>query len=251
MPGQSYRPLCGLFLLLVVSLPTLSRAESNPSDTTTSLDTIVNRLRAAADQSRARWSPYRLLREYRMFHEQNTAPMAEVKAEVTFDPGGRNSYQILESRGSDRGSHIVSKLLDGETTAWSKCGQPKQSSSISRENYDFSFLGVETLDGHKTYVIGLHPRRKETGLVEGKAWVDQETYLVRKIVGEEAKSPSWWIRNVALVLTFGPVGGMWMQTSSSATADIRVVGKYTMIGNAVGLETAEMARSSAAVRSSQ
>jgi len=38
------------------------------------------------------------------------------------------------------------------------------------------------------------------------------------------------------------IGGMWLQTTSQAVADIRVVGKYTMIGRALGVKTAEMAR---------
>ena len=177
-----------------------------------------------------------------MFHEQNTTPMAEVKAELVYDPNGNNGYQILESKGNDRGSKIVSKLLDGEANGWSKCSHPHPPTAISRDNYNFTFLGTEFLDGHQTYVLGLRPLRKDSGLIEGKAWIDAESYLVRKIVGQEAKSPSWWVRDVDLTLTFGPIGGMWLQTTSEAVADIRIVGKYTMVGRALGVETAEIAR---------
>jgi hypothetical protein len=179
-----------------------------------------------------------------MFRDRNTTPMAEVKAELVYDPNGKSGYQILESKGSDRGSSIVSKLLDGEANSWSKCSHPHAPNVISRDNYNFSFLGTELLDGHQTYVLGLHPLRKDSGLIDGKAWIDSENYLVRKIVGQEAKSPSWWVRNVNLTLTFGPIGGMWLQTSSQAIADIRIVGRYTMVGRALEVKTAEMARAS-------
>jgi hypothetical protein len=179
-----------------------------------------------------------------MFHERNTTPMAEVKAELVYDPNGNSGYQILESNGSDRGSKIVSKLLDSEANGWSKCSHPHPPTAISRDNYDFSFLGTELLDGHRTYVLGLHPRRKDSGLIDGKAWIDADTYLVRKIVGQEAKSPSWWVHDVNLILTFGPIGGMWLQTTSQAVADIRIVGRYTMVGRALGVKPAEMARAS-------
>jgi len=177
-----------------------------------------------------------------MFSDRNSAPMAEVKAALVYDPSGNNGYQILESKGSERGSKIVSRLLDGEANGWSKCNHPHPPTAISRDNYDFTFLGTDALDGHRTYVLGLHPRRKDTGLIDGKVWVDADTYLVRKIAGHEAKAPSWWVRDVNLTLTFGQIGGMWLQTASQAIADIRIVGKYTLVSRAVEVKSADMAR---------
>lgn len=246
MSGQLYRTISAAFIFVLgAALTGVGSAQSKPiSVGTPSLDAIVAHLREAADQNRMRWSSYRLLRQYQMFRERNTTPMAEVKAELVYDPHGNNGYQILESKGSDRGSKVVSKLLDSEANGWSKCSHPHPPTAISRDNYDFTFLGTEFLDGHETYVLGLHPLRKDSGLIDGKAWVDAQTYLIHKIVGQEAKSPSWWVRDVDLTLTFGSIGGMWLQTTSQAVADIRVVGKYTMIGRALGVKTAEMARAS-------
>jgi len=243
LPGQYCCRLLSFLVLIAIALPHLSSAQAVPAKTAPSLDSIIAHLREAADQNRMRWSSYRLVREYQMFHERNTAPMAQVKAELDYDPNGNSGYQILESKGNDRGSKIVSKLLDGEANGWSKCNRPHPPYAISRDNYDFSFLGTESLDGHQTYVIALHPRRKDSGLIDGKAWVDTESFLIRKIAGQEAKSPSWWVRNVTLTLTFGNFGGMWLQTMSQAVADIRLIGEYTMVGRAVGVETSEMARS--------
>ena len=244
MSGQLYRTITAVVVFfLSTALTSVSSAQTKAEPAgTPSLDTIVTRLRDAADQNRRGWSSYRLLREYQMFHERNTTPMADVKAELVYDPNGNSGYQILESNGSDRGSKIVSKLLDSEANGWSKCSHPHPPTAISRDNYDFSFLGTELLDGHRTYVLGLHPRRKDSGLIDGKAWIDSDTYLVRKIVGQESKSPSWWVHDVNLILTFGPISGMWLQTTSQAVADIRIVGRYTMVGRALGVKPAEMAR---------
>jgi hypothetical protein len=245
LSGQLYRTIsAAVVFFLGTALIGVSSAQSNAASVTPSLDTIVIRLREAADQNRLRWSSYRLLRQYQMFRERNTTPMAEVKAELVYDPNGNNGYQILESKGSDHGSKVVSKLLDSEANGWSKCSRPHPPTAISRDNYDFTFLGTEFLDGHPTYVLGLHPLRKDSGLIDGKAWVDTQTYLIHKIVGEESKSPSWWVRNVNLTLTFGSIGGMWLQTTSQAVADIRIVGQYTMIGRALGVKAAEMASAS-------
>jgi hypothetical protein len=246
LSGQLYRIIsAAVVVLLAAGLTSVSSAQSKAqTGSTPSLDTIVTRLREAADQNRQRWSSYRLLRQYQMFHEQNTTPMAEVKAELVYDPKGNNGYQILETKGSDRGSKVVSKLLDTEANGWSKCSRPHPPTAISRDNYNFTFLGTEFLDGHETYVLGLHPLRKDSGLIDGRAWVDAETYLIRKMVGQEAKSPSWWVRDVDLTLTFGSIGGMWLQTTSQAVANIRIVGRYTMVGRALEVKAAEVAQAS-------
>src|SRR6201999_723384 len=75
-------------------------------------------------------------------------------------------------------------------------------------------------------------------LIEGKAWIDPITFAVRKIEGKMAKSPSWWVKDVDLVVNFGEIGGVWMQTASHAVADVRVIGRYTVQGSVLDVQTA-------------
>jgi len=46
--------------------------------------------------------------------------------------------------------------------------------------------------------------------------------------GELAKSPSFWVKDVHLVLAFSEVAGMWMQTESHAMARLRFGGEYNI-----------------------
>src|SRR5437899_12663605 len=63
----------------------------------------------------------------------------------------------------------------------------------------------------------------------GNIWVDASTYLLRRTEGEPAKTPSWWVRDIHIALLYGDAGGMWLQTSSEATANIRIFGRHTII----------------------
>ena len=69
------------------------------------------------------------------------------------------------------------------------------------------------------------------------AWGDGAGFLCQgclvRVEGEPAKSSSWWLRDVHIILLFGYVGEMWMQTSSESTADVRIVGQYKMISQDV------------------
>jgi hypothetical protein len=57
-----------------------------------------------------------------------------------------------------------------------------------------------------------------------------------RIEGEPAKSPSWWVKNLKLSLTFGRVGDMWLQTGTQAIANVRFLGQHTMIARDVNYQ---------------
>jgi hypothetical protein len=70
--------------------------------------------------------------------------------------------------------------------------------------------------------------------------VDAQTYLLHRAEGSLAKNPSWWVRDVHIVLLYGDAGGMWLMTGSEATADVRLVGPATMISRDVKYDISEV-----------
>jgi len=126
------------------------------------------------------------------------------------------------------------------TTQANRCGGPpsdrrafdfrSHSTDISLANYDFRFIRAEYLSGQLCYKLELLPRRKDQYLLRGNIWVDANTYQLRRSEGEPAnKSPSWWLRNIRIELAYDNVGGMWLQTASDVTVDVRIFGQYTMV----------------------
>ena len=66
-------------------------------------------------------------------------------------------------------------------------------------------------------------------------------YQLRRTEGEPGKAPSWWLRDSRIVLVYGDVRGMWLQTASESTANVRFVGPHTMVAHDVEYKFSELA----------
>lgn len=172
---------------------------------------------------------YQVIREYQLFGANPSSAdsaNSDVVAEVNFSPPGRKDYRIRKSMGSKRGEQVVRRILEHEVEAASNGTQAR--AALSRDNYNFNYVGEATLDGQPCYVLELSPKRRETNLLSGKVWIDRRSFLVHQIEGEVAKTPSWWLKKVRVKLTFADLDGMWLQTGMEAVADVRVVGTHTL-----------------------
>lgn len=223
-----------LAAIFVSTLPIIAHSQSKPEHQQLTLDQVVARMEQARIRNK-QTPPFLLTREYQMFHGDDATPASDVKAQISVVPPSVRDYRIISAEGNDRGEKVVRKILEHEAAAEKAHPSP---TAVTRENYDFADQGRQMLEGVNCYVLGLKPKREESSLVEGRAWVDPNTFAVRKIEGKMAKSPSWWVKDVDLVVTFGEIGGVWIQTASHAVADVRVVGKYTVLGRAIDVQTA-------------
>ncbi len=192
---------------------------------TIDLNSIVDSLEKTQAGTRPRVS-YQLVREYQLFGSKESNPKSDVVAEVDFRPPASKDYRIQKTSGSSRGEQVVRQILQHEVEAASQGSQSR--TALNRDNYFFVYKGEATLDGQPCYVLGLQPKRKETELVSGEAWIDQHSFFVRQIEGELAKTPSWWLRKVHVKLTFADISGSWLQTHMEAVADVRVAGSHTL-----------------------
>jgi hypothetical protein len=219
---------------LAAAMPLFVAAEQPPVvSSAPALSEIVTKMEAARLQSKET-APFLLTREYRMYQGETGQPASQVKAQINVVPPHDSDYKIIESKGSDRGEKIVRKILEHEAKAEKSSPSP---TAIVSANYDFELLGREKLQGTDCYLLRIKPKRKDSNLVDGKAWVDGNSYLVRKIEGELAKSPSWMVKQVKLNVHFGEMDGVWTQTSTQAVADVRLLGKYMVNGRAVDLKS--------------
>jgi len=224
--------------VFVGTLPIVAHTQMKPGNQAQPARLTLDQVVTHMEQARLRnkqTPPFLLTREYQMFHGDESTPDSQVKAQISVVPPDRD-YKIIESKGSDRGEKVVRKILEHEAAAEKLNPSP---TAIVRNNYDFTDAGREMFEGVLCYVLGLKPKREEPSLIEGRAWIDPDTFAIRKIEGKLAKSPSWWVKDVALVINFGEIGGLWIQTASHAVADVRVVGRYTVLDRALNVQTAD------------
>lgn len=197
----------------------------------TDLQTIVDRMVAATREAKDNLRAYQATRKYQIF--KGTERKSEVTAAVSYEPPQRKSYNILQSTGG-AGEGVIKKTLDHEVAAT----RDPSDYEISPANYDFGFAGESDCSGSRCFVLTIIPKRKCKDLINGRAFVDQRSFLIRRIEGDLAKSPSWWIKKASVVLDYGDVEGMWLQTRSVADAKLRMVGDYTMISHDTELRAA-------------
>jgi hypothetical protein len=191
----------------------------------TSDEIIVQMLQAQA-ANRVLFLPYTVTRNYQLFEGQGpNPPKSQVVADITVVPPDSKKYTIENAAGSALAERIVRKALDGEVAL----ARDSLATAITRENYDFVLVGQNELNGRRCYLLELIPRRKSKNLLRGTLWVDAETHLPRRVEGEPAKNPSWWLTDVRISLVYGYVGPMWVQTSSKATAKVRILGPSSMV----------------------
>jgi hypothetical protein len=193
----------------------------------------------ARSENRTRIRPYSVTRDYKLFGAEKQTSKAEIIADVSFVPPDVKHYAIRQANGMGLGEKIVRQMLDHETDIVKDYG----STDLTAANYEFHFLREDHLDEQRCYVLEMTPKRKGKTLLRGHIWVDATTYQLRRTEGEPGKAPSWWLRDSRIVLTYGDVGGMWLQTASESTANVRFVGPHTMVARDIEYRLSELTAS--------
>jgi outer membrane lipoprotein-sorting protein len=203
---------------------------------TPSLDQIVDGLQKAQADNHSNLRAYTVSREFRVLsgdHDEKTDSL--VKATVSFVPPDKQTFVVDSATGNERGIAAVKRILESE----SELRDSGASAAFTRENYDFTFQGVGEESSRRCYILGLKPKHKERHLMNGRVWVDAQSYLPVKVDGELSKSPSWWVKQVHVTTDFANVKGMWLPTNTQAVADLRMFGRHTLMSQARGFNTAE------------
>lgn len=231
------RALNSFSLVAVAVLAVTMAVAQDSSSAQPDLATIVQKMQQAQAASRENARPYVVTRAYQFYQGDGTErPDSEVTADISYLPPSTKEFTIREAKGSGRGERVVKKVLEHEQ----QIAGDWRRTALSDENYKFSYLGEETLDGRRCFILGLEPRRDAKELLKGRAWVDAENYHVHRVMGEPAKNPSWWIKRLEITLMFGNVQGMWLQTVSHADADVRMFGHNVLNARDLSYQTGEI-----------
>lgn len=213
---------CSLFAFLAAA-PCLT---AQTQGTVPTNEVIIAQMVQAQAQNRTYDRPYTMTRDYKLFgRESDIEFKSRVIAAITVVPPDFKKYTIEHNNGSGWGEKLVRTMLDSEVDLAKDFG----STDITPHNYDFIFVREDDLSGHRCYVLELLPKRSSKSLLRGTVWLDTNTYLPRRVEGEPAKSASWWLKNVRLILSYGSVGPMWLQTSLAAKANVRILGSSTVV----------------------
>jgi len=224
-----------LLLVLLFSNANASGTDlSNLSAEHPDISTLVTRIVEAQLENRAKSKPYSVTREYKVFGTDADRPRTEVLAQVNFLPPNVKSYGIDQSTGG-MGEKVIRRILDHEVDA---ARDPKLM-MINDTNYDFAFAGAGAIGHVPCYKLEITPKHDRKELLNAVIWVDKDSYRILRIEGEPSKSPSFWVKDVHLVLQFAEVSGMWLQTTTEAMARMRFGGEYKIVSRDVNYDVAQ------------
>jgi hypothetical protein len=231
---------CQLFLLLALLVPwasSLGQSTNHHDNSSVQLMVLVQSMEEAQSDVQL---PRHVTREYWLGSPARVEADSGVVAQLDFTPPGR--YAIERPSGSNRAERVVRQLTEHEIeTAMSI--QRSKSTAITTENYDFSFLGKEVLNGHPCYVLQIIPKRKQVELISGRAWIDQHSFLIRRMEGDLARSPSWWVKQVHVDLAFASSHNTWLQISMEAVAEVRCLGEQKLTSRVLAYDAAPLSAS--------
>jgi hypothetical protein len=142
-------------------------------------------------------------------------------------PGGAVRYEIAQLTG-DRTvkDQVIARYLTAEERA---SQTPAASVAISPANYKFAYKGIVDDGERYAYVFRIAPRKKRTGLIKGELWLDVETGVPIRRSGYLVRSPSMWIRRVAVTQDDLLRDGRIASRLTHITVDTRLVGRAELV----------------------
>ena len=165
--------------------------------------------------------PYRATRRLEAESGERTGWL-EAVTEYAPETGFR--YDVTAEGGSGYiRSKVLRGVLEGEREAIAR-GETGRS-SLGRANYTFQAAGV---DQAGLANVLLSPRRQEGILVVGKMFLQPEDGRLVRVQGRLAKSPSFWIKNVEIVLSYDRIAGTVVPVALESNAQVRFVGLATL-----------------------
>ena len=197
------------------------------------LANLIERITQAQLENRTRTKAYSVTRDYKVFGTDADHPRTEVVAKVNFLPPNVKSYDIDQSTGG-MGEKVIRHILDHEVDA----ARDPRDVTVNQQNYNFDLLSDDVMAGQPCYKLRITPKHERKDLLKATLWVDRDSYHILRVEGEPAKSPSFWVKDVHLVLEFGEVSGMWLQTETHAMAHLRFGGEYRITSHDMDYDVA-------------
>lgn len=207
----AWMPVLAVVALAGTTGPTLSAVEEETRDASPFLASLDSLSR----QSIGSWTARRRL-EGELVDKDERGWMEVV---TRFDRRNGVSHAIIAEGGSNRiRQRALASVLEKEIGA--ARDEEARRAAFSRENYRYRLLGASWDDVR----IELLPLREDVRLLKGSAVVDSQSGDLRKVEGQLARNPSFWIRDVHVARTYARVGSATLPVDLVSTARVRMFG---------------------------
>ena len=206
---------------LFLSLATLGVGQTaQPS--VANADEVMAKMFAQDGKREALSQGYAGYRRY-IFDNNRLHKHAELLVTVKCDSDGSKHFDVVSEEGWKTANHkILRKMLESEAETSQPLTRPK--SRLTPDNYSFSLVERDSIDGRPMYVIDVTPKRSDKYLFEGRIWVDANDYALVRAEGKPAKNPSFWTRSIHFVHQYQKSGDFWFPDTTESITQARIVG---------------------------
>jgi len=185
-------------------------------------DVVLDRMEETGQRQQKALATWTSVRVYRAAN-QRLGKWANVRAEVRYDGPGRKSYRVLEENGSAFiARHVIYPILEAERDS----SKRQAMVDINRTNYELRPAGFDSETG--AYVFEAMPRKPNRYQFRGRIWVDARSFGIRRVEGQPAMPPSFWVKRTEFIHNYEEVGGYWLPVQHRSQAELRIFGTSTL-----------------------
>lgn len=187
-------------------------------------ETVIARMEQKIAEQHQVLPPYEAHRRYFVTHPLLKGETYSLVEERFLPPEGKQ-FQVIE-RGGAQGieKRVFGPLMEAERLT---AREPQRAATdICRRNYTFRFLAYDA--AQRAYVFQVTPRTSNRYLFSGKIWVDDQDFAVRRIEGEPARQPSFWVFSTHFVHEFGKFGDFWLPVRHRSEVELVIFGRARM-----------------------
>lgn len=182
-------------------------------------EAVIERMEESNDARRERLASCSGVRTY-VAGNARLKRHAQMTVEYRFDAPSAKEFKVRESSGS---KVIQRMVIEPLMAAEKESGGVRRDTDINRRNYTFRY---STFDEERhAYVFHVQPHKPSKYVFRGDVWIDARSFGVRRIEGEPAKSPSFWVKRTHFVHEYRDVDGFWLPVRHTSEAELRIFGK--------------------------
>ena len=184
-------------------------------------EALVERFLARVDEPLTQYRAVRrLTARNERFHKEG-----QLEAVTTLDPRTGFQYEVLTASGSSYvRNRVLEPILRGEAKAFADGGAAR--ASLTLANYDFVPMDAD----EEPYArVLIHPRRKDTLLVDGSIFVTAYDADLVRIEGRLSKNPSFWTSRVEIAREYARIGGVRVPVRVQSQAWVKIAGRSNFV----------------------
>ena len=205
-------------LLSLVTAASGQTAEQSTTEANEVMATMFARDRQREALSHGYAGSRRYILDNQRFHKH-----AELLVAVKCDSDGTKHFDVVAEEGwKSANKRVLRKMLESETETSRPVTRPK--TRLTPDNYDFTMVGNNLIEGRPTYVIGVSPKRADKYLFQGQIWVDANDYALVQAEGKPARNPSFWTRSIHFVHQYRKSGSFWFPLSTESVTQALIFG---------------------------